>query len=193
MPRKKIENAVRNEDPGAYVAGNSTPEPIARSAEARLARVLLEEYPRGAILRAAQELVAGWEQALAPGEVVNSQTAGEKLIRLELAKHDPRREHFVVLYLNHQHGVLAVETTYHGTIDQASVWPRDIAARALELGAAAVLLGHNHPSGLAEPSPADRQITGKILDGLGLLQIRVLDHIIIAGGGHFSFAQRGLI
>ena len=80
-----------------------------------------------------------------------------------------------------------------GTIDGAAVYPREIAKAALAHNAAAVILGHNHPSGTTEPSAADRRITERIVSALGLLDIRVLDHIIVSTKGDFSFAEDGLL
>jgi DNA repair protein RadC len=82
---------------------------------------------------------------------------------------------------------------FNGTIDGASVYPREVVKRALACNAAAVILTHNHPSGVAEPSQADIQITERIKKALALVDIRVLDHIILAGMENVSFAERGLI
>jgi DNA repair protein RadC len=101
-------------------------------------------------------------------------------------------EVFVCLFLDNQNRVLKLEQLFRGTIDAASVYPREVAKRALQLNAAAVILAHNHPSGMAEPIIADKHITERLKHGLGLLDIRVLDHIIV-GDGCFSFAEHGLI
>lgn len=111
-------------------------------------------------------------------------------LRLYLASEN-KRECFVVLFLNSQHQLLAAETLFTGTIDCAAVYPREVARKCLDIGAAAVVLGHNHPSGLAEPSSADRRITARIKDALALFDIRTLDHVIVGGTNYYSFAENG--
>lgn len=106
---------------------------------------------------------------------------------------DKSRETFLVLYLDNQHRPIKDEILFEGTINAAGVYPREIVKRSLELGANAVILAHNHPSGVAEPSGADRQITVKIADALALLDIRLLDHMVIGNGEVVSFAERGWI
>lgn len=102
-------------------------------------------------------------------------------------------EVFACLFLDNQHCIIALEELFRGTIDGASVYPREVAKRALQHNAAAVIFAHNHPSGSAEPSQDDRQITEKLKQGLKLLDIRVLDHFIIGDGLPYSFAEHGLI
>jgi DNA repair protein RadC len=102
-------------------------------------------------------------------------------------------EVFACLFLDNQHRIIELEEMFRGTIDGASVYPREIAKRALHHNAAAVIFAHNHPSGVAEPSQADKRITEKLKQALGLLDIRVLDHFIIGDGPPFSFAEHGLI
>ncbi|MCG7496809.1 DNA repair protein RadC [Vibrio sp. Of7-15] len=106
---------------------------------------------------------------------------------------DRRREAFYVLYLDNQNRVMSDEVLFEGTIDAASVYPREVVRRSLEVNAAALILAHNHPSGVAEPSQADRSITRRISDALALVDIRVLDHFIIGDGEIVSFAERGWI
>lgn len=101
------------------------------------------------------------------------------------------REVFACLFLDTRHRLLAFETLFLGTLDSTTVHPREVVRRALELGAAAVLLAHNHPSGVAEPSNADRALTVRLREALGLVDIRVLDHIVTADGSAVSFADRG--
>lgn len=102
-------------------------------------------------------------------------------------------EVFACLFLDNQHRVIQFEELFRGTIDGASVYPREIAKRALHHNAAAIIFAHNHPSGIAEPSQADRQITDKLKQALGLFDIRVLDHFIIGDGLPYSFAEHGLL
>jgi DNA repair protein RadC len=102
-------------------------------------------------------------------------------------------EVFACLFLDNQHRVLQWEELFRGTIDGASVYPREVAKRALFHHAAAVIFAHNHPSGINEPSQADRQITKKLKQALALFDIRVLDHFIVGDGQPYSFAEHGLI
>lgn len=121
------------------------------------------------------------------------QSAGDTKDLLRLRIGDKEREIFCVLYLNSQHNLIEVDELFMGTIDAAAVYPREIAKAALAHNAAAVILGHNHPSGTTDPSAADRHITERIISSLSLLDIRVLDHVIVSTEGAFSFAEGGLI
>ena len=102
-------------------------------------------------------------------------------------------ECFAVLFLDNRHRLIAFEELFHGTIDGASVYPREVVRRSLAHNAAAVILSHNHPSGVAEPSEADRQVTLRLRDARALIDVRVLDHIVIGDNEHCSLAQRGWI
>lgn len=103
------------------------------------------------------------------------------------------REIFCVLFLDNQNRLIAAEDLFMGTIDGASVYPREVVKAALKHNAAAVLLAHNHPSGEVEPSRADMQITQRLTTALGLIDVRVLDHFIVSGALATSFAERGLL
>ena len=103
------------------------------------------------------------------------------------------REVFAVIFLDKRHRLISYQEMFQGTIDGASVHPREVVKEALKQNAAAVILAHPHPSGVAEPSQADEFITRRLKDALDLVDIRVLDHIIIAGGDAISLAERGLI
>ena len=102
-------------------------------------------------------------------------------------------EVFAVLFLDNRHRVLAFEELFRGTIDGASVHPREVVRRALQHNAAAVILSHNHPSGVAEPSQADQRITGRLRDALALIDVRLLDHLIVGDADCCSLAERGLM
>lgn len=102
-------------------------------------------------------------------------------------------EVFVLLYLDNQHRVIHHEQLFRGTIDGASVYPREIIEKVIHYKAAAVILSHNHPSGVTEPSQADVRITHRIREALSLIDVRVLDHLIIGEGRAVSFAERGLL
>ena len=103
------------------------------------------------------------------------------------------REVFACLFLDSQHRVLAFEVLFQGTLDSTSVHPREVVRAALKRNAAAVILAHNHPSGVAEPSAADRHITQRLKEALALVEVRLLDHFIVGGGTPLSFAERGLL
>ena len=111
------------------------------------------------------------------------------LARLSLKE----REVFSCLFLTNGHQVIKYEELFMGTINGASVYPREVVKRALQLNAAAVILAHNHPSGVIEPSQADKSITETLQEALTLIDIRILDHIIVGGSETYSFAENGLI
>lgn len=110
---------------------------------------------------------------------------------LQMQLRDLDREAFCALYLDTRHRVLAFETLSQGTINAASVYCREVVGRALAHHAAAVIFAHNHPSGIAEPSDADRRLTERLTAALALVDIRVLDHFVIGEGVPVSFAERG--
>lgn len=112
---------------------------------------------------------------------------------LRLTLMGQEREVFVVVFLDAQHRVIAAEELFAGTLTQTSVFPREVVKRALARNAAAVIFAHNHPSGLAEPSRADELLTASLKRALELVDVRVLDHFIVAGNGILSFAERGLL
>jgi DNA repair protein RadC len=130
-------------------------------------------------------------QRLRTQPILDSPDAVADILQLHLAHLG--HEVFAVLFLDNQHRLLALEEMFRGTIDQASVYPREVALRALHHGAAAVILAHNHPSGVQEPSAADRALTQRLQAALGLLDIRVLDHFIVTRGACASMAARGLL
>ncbi len=103
------------------------------------------------------------------------------------------QEVFAVLFLDGQHRLLRLEEMFHGTLTQTSVYPREVLRRALVLNAAAVVLAHNHPSGVAEPSRADEYLTQTLKTALQMIDVRVLDHIIVGQGQVVSMAERGLL
>lgn len=103
------------------------------------------------------------------------------------------REHFAVLFLDIRHRLIAFEIISSGTLDQASVYTREIARAAMRHNAAALILTHNHPSGVTDPSVADQSITKKIIDALSLLDVRVLDHLIVGEDRTVSLAELGMM
>jgi DNA repair protein RadC len=102
-------------------------------------------------------------------------------------------EVFACVFLDNQHRIIELEELFRGTLDSASVYPREVAKRALHHNAAAVIFAHNHPSGINEPSHSDKHITDKLKQALNLFDIRVLDHFIIGDGYPYSFAEHGLL
>jgi len=125
------------------------------------------------------------------GEQLTSPSACRQYLMAQLR--DKEHEVFSCLFLDNRHRIIQFEQLFQGTIDGASVYPREVAKRALAHNAAAVIFGHNHPSGVSEPSQADIAITARLKDGLALFDIRVLDHFIIGDGMGYSFAEHGLL
>ena len=125
------------------------------------------------------------------GCAIRSPADTEAYLRLRMA--DLPAERFGCLYLDNRHRVLELRELFHGTIDGTSVYPRVVVQQALEVNAAAVILFHNHPSGVAEPSQADERITRRLRAALELIDVRVLDHYIVASGASVSMASRGLL
>jgi DNA repair protein RadC len=179
-----------------------------------LARELLDGFdglaglfgaPRSAVLAAPGIGPARW-CALQAGLELARRSVAEDLRRrdalacpeqvaryLALSLQHRPHEVFAVLFLDARNRLLAAEELFRGTLGQTVVYPREVARRALERNAAAVILAHNHPSGLAEPSQADRHLTDALRRTLQCLDIPVLDHLIVAGGRRFSFAENGLL
>ncbi len=112
---------------------------------------------------------------------------------LQTVLRDRKREIFTCLFLDTRHRVIASENLFQGSIDGACVYPRVVAERALRLSAAAVIVAHNHPSGVSEPSLADQAITRRLKDALLLLEIRLLDHFVVGDGPPVSMASRGML
>ena len=147
---------------------------------------------RYAQLQAALELARRRAlQDIGEGDVLSSPDQTRRFLQYHLGGRS--REVFSCLFLDSQHRVLRCEDLFFGTLDGAAVYPREVAVRALQYNAAALIFAHNHPSGVAEPSSADRRITERLCAALGLLDIRVLDHVIVGRGRAFSFAEQGLL
>lgn len=125
------------------------------------------------------------------GDALTSPEAVRDYLRLTLASLP--HEAFVVLFLDSQHRLLAADELFRGTLAQTSVYPREVVKAALARNAAAVIFAHNHPSGVAEPSRADELLTQALKQALALVDIRTLDHFVVAGHRVVSFAERGLL
>lgn len=178
----------------------------------RIARTLSVRPVSGAIWIAEPKFTTGWlspngspvsddalvdaalkilAEQLVRGDLLESPTTTRKYLALRFSSLE--HEVFCCLFLDNRHRVIACDELFRGTIDGASVHPREVVKRALAHNAAAVILAHNHPSGVAEPSQADELITLRLKDALGVVDIRVLDHLIVAGAKVVSLAERGLI
>ncbi|KJZ17788.1 hypothetical protein TW86_02145 [Halomonas sp. S2151] len=143
-------------------------------------------------LQAAQEMSRRHLAShLERGQALNSPARVRTFLSAQLRHLD--HEAFAALFLDAQHRVIRFEVLFRGTLDSASVYPREVAKRALALGAGALILCHNHPSGVAEPSDADRRITDRLKEALGLFDIRVLDHFVVGDAEVVSFAERGWV
>jgi len=160
---------VRSEPPAGYAAARADDTEIVREA----LRILDQQ------LRAQDEIY------------LTSPTTVRDYLRLQLATREC--EIFAVLFLTNRHRVIAFTEMFRGTIDGASVHPREVVKEVLHHNAAAVILCHNHPSGASEPSRADEAITRRLKDALALVDVRVLDHLIVGGSEITSFAERGLL
>lgn len=125
------------------------------------------------------------------GDALSNPDHTRRYLRAQLR--DRQQEVFACLFLDNRHRVLGYEELFYGTIDGASVHPREVVRRAISRNAAAVILAHNHPSGIPEPSRADEQITTRLQQALSLVDVRLLDHMIIGDGEIVSLAERGLI
>jgi DNA repair protein RadC len=130
-------------------------------------------------------------QQLQEREVFSSPGAVKQYLQLRLAARP--HEVFAVLFLDAQNRLLALEELFRGTLTQTSVYPREVVQQALHHRAAAVVLAHNHPSGTVQPSRADEALTQTLKTALALVDVRVLDHVVVAPGGAFSMAEHGLI
>ena len=129
------------------------------------------------------------EEQFKPGTKIRSPADTEKFLRCKLAHLE--HEVFCAIYLTNRHTIIKFEKLFNGTVDGTSVYPREVVKKALQLNAAAVSFAHNHPSGEGEPSQADERITKRLKSALELVDIRTLDHIVVAGPNTVSMASRG--
>lgn len=147
---------------------------------------------RYCILQAALELARRhYRETLRTGPALTAPEATRAFLQAQLR--DRPYEVFCCLHLDNRHRLIAFEELFRGTIDGASVHPREVVRQTLAHNAAAVILAHNHPSGVAEPSQADELITQRLRDALALVDVRVLDHLIVGDGRCVSFAEQGLL
>ena len=191
--------AMSDADLLGMMVGSKTAAQLLRDAGGSLSVVLNESVaaydaqPRARVrLQAAKELVRrSLMEAMRHRDVLNSPGSVRDYLRMTLAGRD--YEVFMVLFLDAQNRVLAAEEMFRGTLTQTSVYPREVVKTSLVHNAAAVIFAHNHPSGVAEPSHADEALTRALKQALVLVDVRVLDHFVVAGSGLVSFAERGLI
>ena len=141
------------------------------------------------IIERAMQIIEG--RFFRHGDYLTNPATVKTFLRVKL--NGERREVFAVVFLDASHRALAYEVLFQGTIDQTSVYPRVVLTKALEHNAAALILAHNHPSGMTEPSFADRALTDRLKRALALVDVRVLDHIIVGEGPPYSMAEHGLI
>lgn len=157
-----------------------------------LAPYSTEKFDDDSIIEQAIKLIQS--KLKTPGKALTSPNLVRDYLILHLAQFE--EEHFSLVLLDNQHRVIGFENIFRGTIDSASIYPREVVKTVLAHNAAAVILAHNHPSGNAEPSNADIHLTKRLKDSLALIDVRVLDHIIVGGCNQtltVSFAERGLI
>ena len=128
---------------------------------------------------------------IAKGSIIKNMEDAKKYLAVRFA--DLQHEVFAIVYLTNRHAVIACDEIFRGTIDGASVYPREVVKSALQYNAAAILIAHPHPSGVCEPSHADEMITTRLREACGLMDIRLIDHIVISGDRAISFAERGML
>ena len=148
----------------------------------------LNEAEQGSVIRMALDILKmrHW-----PGEALTSPAQTVEYLQCLLA--GEKNEKLGVIFLDNRNQIIGTEILFTGTVDGCSVYPRNVVARSLEVNASAMCLFHNHPSGVVEPSQADRHITERLRKALALVDIRVLDHMIVGSSASYSFAEHGLI
>ncbi len=144
-----------------------------------------QHYQENQILEHAAEILAN---RYVRGDALTNPDATKEYIRCKLGGYE--REVFALLLLDNQNRLIEFKELFHGTVDAASVYPREVVKAVLEINASAVIMAHNHPSGDATPSQADRRITERLKDALALVDVRTLDHIVV-GNDCVSFSERG--
>jgi len=157
-----------------------------------LARIKGMGTAKAALLAVVLELARrALREQLRAGAALTAPGAVRDYLRLTLGSRP--HEAFLCLFLDAQHRVIGIEELFRGTLTQTSVYPREVVKAALAANAAALIFAHNHPSGVAQPSQADELLTRQLKEALALVDIRVLDHFIVAGNQALSFAERGLL
>lgn len=139
------------------------------------------------ILEKASEIIAA---KFIDGDKFSSAKSTKEYLTFKLAHYE--HEVFAVMFLNSQHQLIEYKEIFHGTINSANIYPREMLKAVLKMNASAVILAHNHPSGSPDPSEADKRITRRLIDALALIDVRVLDHVVV-GKTALSFAEEGLL
>jgi DNA repair protein RadC len=170
-----MKTPIRSEDAPEYVTSTKPAKPTTADEDRTISQAL-------------RILASRMRKA---GAVFSSPDATRSYLKLQLAKYP--YEVFACLFLDNRHRLIEYRELFRGTIDGASVHPREVVRACIELNAAAVVFAHNHPSGVEEPSQSDLRITKRLQDTLALIDVRVLDHIIVGEGEGTSLAERGLI
>lgn len=148
----------------------------------------MNQAEKESVIMLAMNMLAARHQR---GRPIRSPSDTQAYLRLKLA--DVKTERFGCLFLDNRHRILGMRELFQGTVDGTSVYPRVVVQEALDVNAAAIILYHNHPSGVAEPSQADERITQRLKSALELVDIRLLDHFVVASSDCVSLAARGLI
>jgi DNA repair protein RadC len=152
--------------------------------------VFIDQAPE--MCRVARELLTRWlKEGIKTSTSMNATQAVRDYLKMHFAGRE--FESFVVIFLTAQHHVITAEELFRGTLTQTSVYPREVVKASLRHNAAAVILAHCHPSGVTEPSQSDRRLTDALVQALALVDVRVLDHFVVAGNQIMSFAERGMI
>ena len=195
----QVIQAMSDADLLGMMVGSKTAVRLLQDARGSLSALLNESIPpydlqskANTKLQVAKELVRrSLLEALRHRDALSSPASVRDYLRMTLTGRD--YEVFMVLFLDAQNRVIEPEEMFRGTLTQTSVYPREVVKRSLFNNAAAVIFAHNHPSGVAEPSHADEILTQSLKQALALVDVKVLDHFVIAGGGLMSFAERGLL
>lgn len=189
LPDNQLENIVLSGVRGLHVHPSTS---FAESIPRYVAGPKVRRESLGQLLECANELLRRLALRATIGKsTMDSPGAVADYLRLHFRS--SQVESFVALYLDSQHRLIAAEELFRGTLGQTSVYPREVVKRALAYNAAALIVSHNHPSGSPEPSRADEFLTATLKSALALVDIRLIDHFVVAGDATVSFAQRGLL
>ena len=199
---------LSNRDLLALLVGENTADGMLLETGGRLSDLFAGEPCAVDMVREPGSLYGSWAKPriiLSAARELARRCLGESLVRQGECMSSPQKvkaflthslghlpyEAFMALWLDAQHGLIEAEVLFKGTLTQTSVYPREVVRHALAFQSSAVIVAHNHPSGLAEASQADRWLTDQLKQALALVDVRVLDHVIVAGNSHLSFAERG--
>jgi DNA repair protein RadC len=199
---------LSNRDLLALLVGEKTADDMLLITRGRLSDLFSGETSTVAMAREPGALYDNWAKPrviLSAARELARRCLGESLVRQGECMSSPQKvkaflthslghlpyEAFMALWLDAQHGLIEAEVLFKGTLTQTSVYPREVVRHAMAHNASAVIVAHNHPSGLAEASQADRWLTDQLKASLALVDVKVLDHVIVAGHSHLSFAEQG--